>query len=132
MEMVEVKRRINSRKKGNRSEAEVCKLLSEYFPGKFERRTMGIAGADVICSDDKFPYATEVKHQKTVKAIHLFIGFWRLREWWEQARNQAGRVNKLPLLVAKVDRYWFSTTDGDRWELFEHWCSDELNRINNR
>ena len=119
---------INAKRKGNTYERKVCKILSLYFPGKFERRSMGIKGADVICSDDGFPYATEAKHQKGIKAIHLLVGNSQIDKWWQQAKEQAGRVNKKPLLVARVERHDFCTIDGNKWHLFDIWCSMNGNR----
>jgi len=118
--------KINTRRKGNTAEREICKRLSKYFPGKFERRSMGIKGCDVICSDEQFPYAVEVKHQISVKAIHLFIGNQSTKKWWSQTVNQAMRVGKQPLLVAKVERYWFCTTDGVNWNLFDKYLEGKV------
>jgi Holliday junction resolvase len=119
---------VNARQKGTRYEREICKQLSEHFPGKFERRSMGIQGADVICSDDGFEYAVECKHQKGVRALHMFMGNHQITKWWQQAREQAGKVNKKPLLIAKIERHNFCTEDGIEWIYFESWCN--LNRKN--
>lgn len=116
---------INARQKGSQAERDVIKLLSLHFPGKFERRSLGIKGADVICSDEAFPFAVEVKNQKSVRALHLLIGNHQLDNWWQQAKEQAGRVNKRPLLVAKVERHWFVTEDNIGWSKFEYWCQLE-------
>jgi hypothetical protein len=110
---------INSRRKGNNAERQVCKILSRHFQGKFERRSMGIAGCDIIAPDD-FPYAVEVKHHKTVRAIHLLVGHFMLDKWWQQACEQAN--NKTPLLVVKCERRWFCMDRASGWVLFEEWC----------
>jgi Holliday junction resolvase len=111
---------INSRRKGNNAEREVCKILSKHFGGKFERRSMGIAGSDIVAPDD-FPYAVEVKHHKTVRAIHLFKGHNQLRKWWKQTEAQAS--GKRPLLIVKVEGSWFCTTWGQGWDLLNDWCA---------
>lgn len=120
---------VNSRRKGSQAERAVIKILSKHFLGKFERRSMGIQGADIICSDDNFKYAVEVKHVKTVRALHLLMGNHLLNAWWKQAREQAGRVNKQPLLVAKVEGKFFCTEVEPNlclWEQFEKWCQHQI------
>jgi hypothetical protein len=116
---------INSRRKGNNAEREVCKILSKHFPGKFERRSMGIAGSDIVCPDD-FPYAVEVKHDKRISAIHLFKGHNVLRKWWEQACKQTPE-GKRPILLAKVEGCWF-VYYGMEWHLLQLWLEAEVRK----
>lgn len=122
---------VNSRLKGNKAERDVIKILSKYFPGKFERRSMGIAGSDIICPDS-FRYAPEVKHHKTVKAIHLLIGKnKKLNDWWEQADYQASQqMGKSTLLIVKCEGKWFCTefspAEVGHWALLEDWCKHPL------
>ena len=100
---------VNSRKKGNVGERQVIKILSKYFPGKFERRSMGVAGSDIV-TPDKFDFAVEVKYHKTVKAFHLLIGKNKLlNTWWKQAEQQAEGTTKSPLLIVKCEGKWFCT-----------------------
>ena len=121
---------VNSRKKGNRAENEVVKILSKYFSGHFERRSMGIAGSDIVCPDN-FKYAPEIKHRKTLKAIHLLIGKnIQLNDWWDQAEIQASEAGKQALLVVKCEGKWFATEfspkDVGHWLLLEDWCKHPL------
>jgi Holliday junction resolvase len=121
---------INSRAKGNRAERDVIKILNKHFPGPFERRTMGLAGADIVAPDD-FPWAIEVKNDFNLKLKHFWKPTERLHDFWDQAQRQATIVKKRPLLVAKIEGMWFC------WEspiencvpdfavdytLFEDWC----------
>ena len=124
---------INSRRKGNSAERAVCKILSHYFGGKFERRSMGIPGSDIVCPDN-FPYAVEVKHDKRVKGIHLFKGHHSLRGFWKQAIKQGLAVSKDALLIVKVEGLFFVTAErsGDgcqsEWILLERWCDQQVYR----
>jgi hypothetical protein len=115
---------INSRRKGNAAEREVCKILSKHFPGKFERRSMGIAGSDIVCPED-FKWAVEVKHHKTVRAIHLLKGHHMLDKWWNQACSQASATDKQPLLVVKAEGTWFCETRAVSWSVFKDWCENK-------
>lgn len=113
---------INIKQKGYRATKEVCKMLSEHFGGQFSARSIGQKGEDIWCPDG-FKFAPEVKHHKAVRAIHLLTGTSAaVAAWWKQAREQAGKANKLPLLIAKVERHWFVTEDGIEWIYFEAWC----------
>jgi len=125
---------INSRVKGNKAEREVAKILSHHFGRKFERRSMGMAGSDIVCPDG-FPFAVEVKHDKRVKAIHLFKGHNVLRTFWKQALQQGIAVCKDALLIVKCEGLWFVTHEvgGDGvmrdWMILEHWCQANTDQI---
>jgi hypothetical protein len=120
---------VNSRKKGKKAENEVCKILMKYFNGKFERRSMGQTGQDIHCPDG-FRYAPEVKHVKTVKAIHLLLGKNKqLHDWWKQACTQAKTYNKEPLLIVKTEGKWMATDmspDLFHWYPLEIWCKHQI------
>jgi hypothetical protein len=121
---------VNSRLKGNKAERDVIKILSKYFPGKFERRSLGIAGSDIVCPDS-FRYAPEVKHRKTVKALHLLIGKNKmLNDWWKQADHQAKVAEKHTLLIVKCEGKWFCTefcpAQVGHWMLLEDWCKHPI------
>jgi hypothetical protein len=121
---------VNSQLKGKAATLEVCKILNKYFDGKFERRGYGQKGADIHCPDG-FPYAPEVKHHKSVKAIHLLVGKNKtLEKWWDQTSVQARNAGKDPLLIIKVERFWIATSDHPlcyRWEPLEEWCGLRTN-----
>lgn len=91
---------------------------------------MGIGGSDIV-APDKFPFSVEVKHHKTVKAIHLLLGKNKmLNDWWKQAEQQAKDVGRQPLLVVKCEGKWmateFSPAEVGHWNLLEDWCKHQL------
>jgi hypothetical protein len=118
---------VNSRKKGNAAERYVCKTLSKYFNGKFERRSMGYNGCDIICPDD-FQWAPEVKDNKQITLKHLFAPTKLLKDFWQQALFQAKKNNKVPLLVVKIEGMWFCWMKGEplehQWHEFDEWCEN--------
>ena len=112
--------------KGYLAEKQVCDILSNNFPGAFTRRGRGVKGNDIVCSDERFKYAPEVKHHKSIRAIHLLIGTNKtLKKMWEQTVKQAELVDKHPVLIVKVDGY-FLVTDLDpgmcHWYELNFWC----------
>jgi len=114
---------VNGRLKGNSAEREICKILSKYFSGKFERRSMGMKGSDIICPVD-FPYEVEVKHDKALRLKHFWQPTKKLEEFWQQTVNQACYTDKMPLLCAKVEGIWFcwQTKPFHTAQLLEDWC----------
>lgn len=90
---------------------------------------MGIAGSDIV-TPDKFPFAVEVKHRKTLKAIHLLMGKNKqLNDWWKQAETQAKAANKQALLIVKVEGKWLATDlspDLFHWYPLEVWCKHQI------
>jgi Holliday junction resolvase len=125
---------VNSRAKGNRAEREVIKTLKKYFPGRFERRTMGLAGADIVAPGD-FKWAIEVKHDKSVRLKHIWKPTLKLMDFWLQARTQAAIAKKTPLLIAKIEGIWLcweeipNSFDFAHWvHEFEDWCKDNEDR----
>lgn len=121
---------VNSRAKGNEAERAVVKILSRYFPGKFERRSMGIAGCDIVCPED-FLWAPEVKNNKMVRLKHFWKPTLQLTTFWVQTKTQAAALGKLPLLIVKAEGLWFCWDNipnsydfaHNVW-LFEDWCEN--------
>jgi hypothetical protein len=103
-------------------------MLSQYFDGDFERRSMGYEGSDVLCSEG-FRWAPEVKDDKSVKLKHLWKPTKKLLSYWEQAVFQAKILNKVPLLCIKLEGLWFAFSHEEShlnfplyaW-LLEEWC----------
>lgn len=120
---------VNSQLKGKKATLEICQILSKYFTGKFERRSYGQKGQDIHCPDG-FKYAPEVKHVKSVKAIHLLIGKNKtLLAWWKQALTQAKATNKEALLIVKVDGHFMATDltpELCAWYPLELWCKHQI------
>lgn len=118
---------VNSKRKGNEAERQVVKTLKEHFKDHFERRSMGVPGADIVCPPH-WIYAIEVKNDKRVKAIHL-LGkpLQLLRDYWDQASAQADAMDLSALLVVKADGCWFCSEDGVSWTLFDSWCQLNVN-----
>jgi hypothetical protein len=117
---------VNSRAKGNQGEREVCKILSRYFGGKFERRSMGYEGNDII-TPDGFPYGIEVKFDKSVRLKHFWKPTQKLKDFWKQTLAQCKNSGKHPLLCAKVEGMWFCWTHAEfgfalNAYLLEDWC----------
>ncbi|HEY9684731.1 MAG TPA: hypothetical protein V6C86_24350 [Oculatellaceae cyanobacterium] len=99
---------VNGRRKGNRAEADVVQIFKAWWGGSpWERRSMGYAGSDLIVPSD-FPFSLEVKHVDTLKARHIFKPTKQLIEYWNQARDQAIKENRKPLLVAKIEGMWMA------------------------
>jgi len=97
---------VNGRRKGSAAEREICKLFSMWWNGTFQRRSLGIAGSDIV-TPDGFPWALEVKHVKTMKTRHLWKPTADLVKFWKQACDQAAIEDRDPLLVAKIEGAWF-------------------------
>lgn len=96
---------INSKAKGNSAERVVCKLFRDALGGKWERRSMGIPGCDIV-APESFQYALEVKHDKTLRCYHFWYPTDKLVSFWDQAKAQTP-LGKRPLLVMKVEGKWF-------------------------
>jgi hypothetical protein len=114
---------VNSRQKGNQAERDVCKIFRKYFTGTFERKPMGIPGPDILCPPH-WIFAVEVKNDKKIKAIHLLCKpLQLLDDYWKQADAQADALDKSPLLIAKVESFWFATENRTVWIPLELWCA---------
>lgn len=117
----------NSKKKGNRGERDVAKWWETFTGYEFGRvpasgglrwkKTDNIT-SDVICTDDKhsrrFPFSIEVKFYKDINFEHILLGNkkCKIKEFWDQAKSDADRGNKLPILMMryngmKKDQYFF-------------------------
>lgn len=116
---------INSRAKGNRAERTVLKILKKHFGGEpWERKSMGIPGPDLL-TPDNFPYAVEIKDDKSVRLKHFWKPNKQLKDFWEQAESQANGLGLEPLLIAKVEGIWFCWIQGYRFDYameIEEWC----------
>lgn len=110
--------RINSKKKGNRFEREVCKVFQAWTGKEFSRvpqsgglrwkNTQSIT-SDVICTDSKYsriwPFTIECKSYNDLKFEHLLLEkkSCKIKSFWAQANRDAKRAHKKPLLIMKYN-----------------------------
>ena len=98
-----MKRKINSRAKGAAGEREFCNELADILgetlvaPLKRNLEQTRIGGYDIVGLDG---WAIEIKRYKTLTEGEL-------KEFWQQAVDQAKRVNATPVLAYREDfRSW--------------------------
>ena len=110
--------RINSKKKGNRFEREICKFFQEWTGYEFSRvpqsgglrwkDTQSIT-SDVICTDDfysrRWPFSIECKSYNDIRFEHLLLEkkSCKIHTFWLQALRDAKRAHKKPLLIMKYN-----------------------------
>lgn len=110
--------RINSKKKGNRFEREVCKFFQSWTGYEFSRvpqsgglrwkNTQSIT-SDVICTDEfygrRWPFSIECKSYKDIKFEQLLLEkkSCKITSFWTQAVKDSERANKMPLLIMKYN-----------------------------
>jgi len=107
--------KINSKKKGNRNENNVAKLLKKWTGYEFARvpqsgglgwqNRMQVTG-DVIPTDPaemvKFPFSVEAKFYKEINFEAPLLGLNSdIIDWWIQAASDAKRANKLAILFMR-------------------------------
>jgi len=98
---------VNGRKRGNAGERDIVSRWVEWWQDRFERRSMGLAGSDIICPG-WFPWEPEVKHRKVAKLLWLFRPTKALLDWWNQTTENAMKSGKVPLLVFKAQGIWLA------------------------
>lgn len=107
--------RINSKKKGSKNERDVCKWWKNWTSYEFTRvpssgglrwsRTSDTTG-DIICADQKhflkFPFSIECKFYKNITFNDILKGTKSdILKFWEQAKNDAARGDKEPILFVR-------------------------------
>lgn len=109
--------RINSRKKGKRGERKAAGVLHQWTGMEFTsvpqsgglrwKKTDNICG-DIICTDalHRFDFSVEAKNYKEINFEHLLMPdvSSKIVEFWQQAKSDAERGKKLPLLLMRYDR----------------------------
>lgn len=117
--------RINSKKKGSKGENRATKMLETWSGLEFKRspQSGGLRGhvadytvGDIICTDRKmmnkvFPLTIEVKTYKAINFATLLPIPGRgketqtsiISEWFNQARDDGKRGEKLPMLLMRYD-----------------------------
>lgn len=114
-----------SQARGKRGENKAAELLREWWGDeRFMRNFVGSSGAvstqfaenphiskqllalitgDIIPPDDTFPFSVEVKNYEKfdmTKAMEKAGGDrTNLTKWWKQAKSDATRIDKIPLLL---------------------------------
>lgn len=111
---------INSKKKGNRVEREIAKVLKGRFNLEFCRVPQSGAMAtvkkntdlredakEIMCGDiispENFRFSIEVKGRKSFNFFEFFSEKSELKSWLEQAKEEAKISKKFPLLVVKIN-----------------------------
>lgn len=110
--------KINSRTKGSKNERDICKWWEKWTGYEFSRvpssgglrwgRTTDTTG-DIICSDQKhylrFPFSIECKSYKDINFEHLILDVKNVMilEFWDQAKSDASRGKKLPILMMRYN-----------------------------
>lgn len=110
--------KINSKKKGNRFERAVCKWFKSWTGYEFSRvpasgglrwKKADNITSDVICTDDKharkFCFSIECKNYEDIRFEHVLLELktCKILSFWQQAKEDAKRGGKLPLLVMKYN-----------------------------
>lgn len=106
---------INGKKKGNKGERMAVAFFKEYTGLDFARtpqsgglrwgKSENIAG-DIVCVEKNyiFPFGVEVKSYNDLKFNHLlYLDKSRIQEFWEQAKADSKRAEKLPMLLMRYN-----------------------------
>ena len=104
-----------AKRKGNRTQREVAKLLGLWFfnderafhstpasGGLHWRELSAKTRGDVICSaDEDFPYSIEVKNQERGEwdLLSILLNEGPIIKWWKQCKKDAEFVGRLPWLI---------------------------------
>jgi len=116
-----VKKKINGKKKGNRVELELCKLLTKHFGKEFSRSVgSGNRWSQVhhmpehakktlvgdICAPEDFLWVIECKggYDKEIDLNGIFDGISRLDAFIEQSENDEGQSGRKPIICWKRSR----------------------------
>lgn len=107
---------MNQKKKGNKNERVVANWWKEYTGREFQRtpssgglrwkKADNIAG-DIVCSEPNyiFPFSIEVKAHKVINFAHLLYDVNSdIDQFWEQAKDDAKRAKKIPMLFMRYNR----------------------------
>lgn len=108
----------NSRAKGSKNERELSKWWQKWSGLEFSRvpasgglrwqKKDDITG-DLICTDPRrsrrFPFSIETKFYKDINFEHLILGNKKQKiiEFWEQAKEDGARANRIPILFMRYN-----------------------------
>jgi Holliday junction resolvase len=108
---------INSKKKGNRNERNLCKLWQIWTGWEHNRvpasgglrwkKSDNISG-DIICTEPgvyNFKFSIETKFYKDLDFVNLLNGNKNcdIRDFWNQTLSDASRANKTPILMMRCN-----------------------------
>lgn len=116
-----VKKKVNAKRKGNRVERELCKLLTKRFETEFSRSVgSGNRWSQVhhmpehakktlvgdICVPENFLWVIECKggYEKDIDLNGVFDGNSRLDSFIEQSENDEGQSERKPVIFWKRSR----------------------------
>ena len=117
---------INGKKKGNKAERALCKWWTEWSGLEFSRvpqsgglrwqKKDDIVG-DIIITDERqsrrFPFSIESKSYSDLRFEHIVLGLSKVKvlEFWKQAKEDAIRSEKFPILFMRYNNMkantWF-------------------------
>ena len=107
-------KRVNGKKKGSRFERVICKWFTDWTGYEFNRvpasgglrwKNAENITSDVACTDSKhsrrFNFSVECKNYQDLNFEHILLEkkTCKILKFWEQARDDAARAKKLPLLI---------------------------------
>lgn len=116
------KQPINQKKKGNRNELVVCKLLEKWTGAPFSRvpssgglrwkNNKSICG-DVVCTDENvyFPFSVETKHLKELTVNERLRTNSKVFTIYKQAKRDAERAGKIPMMMLRCN----GMKEGEYW-----------------
>lgn len=117
-------KKINGKNKGNRFERELAKKFESHFGFQFRRTPQSgayvggnnrgsflredvteILAGDLIAGDPDFPFCVEAKNYKDEPQFHQLLQNKSIvfDEWIKQATADADDINKIPLIVFKIN-----------------------------
>lgn len=121
---------INSRSKGAKNERIIAKAFEEWTNKKFAKtpasgglnwKTQNVAGDIVCCTEGHyFPFVIEGKSYDKIDFSHLLtpgIKNIDIIDFWNQAKRDAVKVNKIPMLLMRYNglpkSFWFIVMEED-------------------
>lgn len=109
---------VNSKQKGGRFERTICKWFTNWTGYEFNRvpasgglrwKNAENITSDVACTDKdhsrEFNFSIECKSYKELNFEHILLEkkSCKILSFWEQARRDAERAKKLPMLIMKYN-----------------------------
>lgn len=108
----------NSKQKGNKAERELCKWFEQWTSFPFNRvpasgglrwKNTNATAGDIICDNERhnrrFQFSIESKSYKDINFEHLILGNKKakIREFWQQANDDAERGGRVPILFMRYN-----------------------------
>lgn len=124
-------KKVNGKKKGSRFERVICKWFTAWTGYEFNRvpasgglrwKNADNITSDVTCTDSKhsrkFNFSIECKNYQDLNFEHILLEkkTCKILKFWEQARDDAARAKKLPLLIM----HYNGMPKGEAFVMFSH------------